>query len=109
MPRTSPPPPTPVRRALRQLGADIRAARTRRRLPMAVVAERALTTRPTLMKVERGDPAVSIGIYAAVLFVLGLVDSLALVASPARDDIGLGLDEARHPRRVRLPSGRPGG
>ncbi len=103
MPRTYQPPPTPVRRTLRQLGADIRAARTRRRLPMAVVAERALTTRPTLMKVERGDPTVSVGTWATVLFVLGLLDRLAAIAGPAGDEVGLALDEARQPRRVRTP------
>jgi transcriptional regulator with XRE-family HTH domain len=103
MPRTISSSPTPVRRALRQLGSDIRTARIRRRLPMAVVAERALTTRPTLTKVERGDPAVSIGTYATVLFVLGLIDRLATVAGSASDEVGLALDESRHPRRVRTP------
>ncbi len=106
MPRTASPPPIPVRRTLRQLGADIRAARARRRLPMAVVAERALTTRPTLMKVERGDPTVSIGTWATVLFVLGLLDRLATVAGPAGDEVGLALDEARQPRRIRMPASR---
>lgn len=37
-------PPGAVRRVLRMLGADIHDARRRRRLPMAVVAERAATT-----------------------------------------------------------------
>ena len=59
-------PPAAVRRVLRKLGADIRDAR-RRRLPMAVVAERVFTSRSTLQKVETGDINVSIGIYAAVL------------------------------------------
>eukprot|EP01033_Poteriospumella_lacustris_P020749 gene20749-15266_t len=43
-------PPAAVRRALRKLGADIHDARRRRKLPMAVVAERAFTSRPTLQK-----------------------------------------------------------
>lgn len=46
-------PPAAVRRALRKLGADIQDAR--RRLPMAVVAERAFTSRSTLQRVEAGD------------------------------------------------------
>jgi hypothetical protein len=45
-------PPAAVRRALRKLGADIRDARRRRRLPMAVVAGRAFTSRSTLQRVE---------------------------------------------------------
>ena len=48
-------PPAAVRRALRKLGADIHDARRRRRLPMAVVAERAFTSRSTLQRVEAGD------------------------------------------------------
>jgi transcriptional regulator with XRE-family HTH domain len=54
-------PPAAVRRALRKLGADIHDARRRRRLPMAVVAERAFTSRSTLQRVEAGDTNVSVG------------------------------------------------
>ena len=63
--------PIPVRRALGKLGTDIRDARRRRRIPTAVMAERALISRMTLNKVEKGNPGVSLGIYATVLFVLG--------------------------------------
>ncbi|MFO8002745.1 hypothetical protein [Thioalkalivibrio sp.] len=45
-------PPAAERRALRKLGADIRDVPRRRRLPMAVVAERAFTSRSTLQRVE---------------------------------------------------------
>lgn len=109
MARVSPPLPGAVVRALRKLGADIRDARRRRRLPMEAVAERALITRVTLMKVERGDPGVSLGIYATVLFVLGLADRLALVADPGLDSVGLALGGEQLPERVRLPTrkGKP--
>jgi transcriptional regulator with XRE-family HTH domain len=106
MSRIHPPLPPTVARALRKLGGDIRDARRRRRLPMETVAERALITRVTLGKVERGDPAVSLGIYATVLYVLGLVDRLALVADPGQDSVGLALEGERLPQRVRLPSRR---
>ncbi|UWM80900.1 hypothetical protein N2A41_19810 [Rhizobium sp. SRDI969] len=39
---------------------------------MAVVAERAFTSRSTLQKIEAEDTNVSIGIYAGVLQALGL-------------------------------------
>jgi transcriptional regulator with XRE-family HTH domain len=65
-----------VRHLLRKLGADIHDARRRRRLPMAVVAERAFTSRSTLQKVEAGDANVTVGIYAAVLQALGLLSGL---------------------------------
>ena len=51
--------PIPVTRALRKLGHDIRDARRRRRIPVAILAERASISRMTLNKVEKGDPGVS--------------------------------------------------
>lgn len=70
-------PPAAVQRALRKLGSDIHDARRRRRLPMAVVAEHAFTSGPTLQNIEAGDTSVGISIYAAVLLVLGLLNGLS--------------------------------
>lgn len=69
---------------------------------MAVVAERAFTSRSTLQKIEAGDTAVSIGIYAAVLQALGLLDGLSQVADIATDRVGQALSSAELPKRVRL-------
>lgn len=93
--------PLPVNRALRKLGGDIRDARRRRRLPMALVAERASTTRKTVMRIEQGDPGVSTGLLASVLFVLGLADRLGELADVRHDAQGLALEEERLPKRVR--------
>jgi len=93
--------PLPVRRALRKLGTDIRDARRRRRLPTATMAERARISRMTLNKVEKGDPGVGLGIYATVLFVLGLTERLADLADPGRDTLGLELETEALPKRIR--------
>ncbi len=93
--------PMPVRRALRKLGHDIRDARRRRRIPMAIAAERASISRPTLVKVEKGDPGVSIGSYATVLFVMGMADRLADLVDPKNDPVGLQLEEENLPKRIR--------
>ena len=74
--RSGPSIPLPVARALRKLGSDIRDARRRRRIPTATMAERASISRDTLHKVEKGHPGVQIGIYATVLFVLGLANRI---------------------------------
>jgi transcriptional regulator with XRE-family HTH domain len=95
--------PIPVKRALHTLGSDLRDARRRRRLPMALLAERALLSRTTLTKIERGDPGVSVGAYATVLFVLGMADRFADVADPRHDSVGRALDQERLPQRVRVP------
>jgi DNA-binding XRE family transcriptional regulator len=99
--RTAPPLPLPVKRALTRLGEDIKSARIRRRLTAEMMAERAFITRPTLVKVEKGDASVSLGIYATVLFVLGMIDRLGDVADIRKDELGLQLDEGRLPQRVR--------
>jgi hypothetical protein len=93
--------PIPVRRALRKLGHDIRDARRRRRIPAAIAAERASISRPTLLKIEKGDSGAAMGSYATVLFVMGLSDRLADVADPAHDATGLRLEEEHLPQRIR--------
>jgi len=95
--------PLPVRRALRKLGADIRDARLRRRIPTATMAERAQISRMTLNKVEKGDPGVALGTYATVLFVLGLTGRLADLADPGLDSVGLELESLALPKRIRTP------
>jgi hypothetical protein len=72
---------------------------------MAVVADRAFTTRTTLQRIEEGDPSVGMGIYAAVLHALGLLDGLAGVADIAADEQGRLLGASQLPKRVRLPRG----
>ena len=71
-------------------------------LPAGIVAERAFTSRPTLRRIETGDHAVSIGIYAAVLQALGLLDGLGLIADPGRDEAGLAIASAKLPERMRI-------
>ena len=93
--------PIPVRHALHKLGRDIRDARRRRRIPVAIAAQRASISRMTLAKIEKGDPGVAMGIYATVLFVLGLASPLADLADPKSDSVGLQLEEEHLPQRIR--------
>lgn len=93
--------PIPTRRALRKLGHDLRDARLRRRIPTAVMAERASISRTTLNKIEKGEPGTSIGAYATVLFVLGMTDQLAALADLRTDELGLQLEDERLPKRIK--------
>jgi transcriptional regulator with XRE-family HTH domain len=95
-------PTAAVRRVLRKLGADIHDARLRRRLPMAIVADRAFTSRTTLQRIEEGDASVGMGIYAAVLHALGLLDGLGQIADIGQDKVGQALATAELPARARL-------
>lgn len=101
--RVNPPIPLPVQRALAKLGDDIRTARLRRRIPTTLMAERAMITRTTLSKVEKGDAGVSLGIYATILFILGMTSRLAELADVRDDSVGLQLEEERLPKRISRP------
>jgi len=96
--------PLPVKRALRKLGQDIKDARRRRRIPVSIAAQRASISKNTLLNIEKGDPAVGIGLYASVLFVLGLVERLADIADLKSDAVGLQLEEEQLPQRIRIAS-----
>jgi transcriptional regulator with XRE-family HTH domain len=96
--------PIPVTRVLKKLGQDLRDARRRRRLPMRLIAERAAISRTTLNKIESGDSGVSLGAYAKIFFVLGMIERLSDLADPRFDKLGLGLEAENLPKRIRLSS-----
>jgi transcriptional regulator with XRE-family HTH domain len=92
--------PRPARTALSKLAQDIVIARKKRRISTVSMAERAFISRGTLYKLERGDPSVSMGIYATVLSILGLVDGLGAVADRRNDSLGLDIEEDRLPKKI---------
>ena len=69
---------------LQQMGEQIKASRLRRRLSVELVAQRAGVSRATVWNVEKGNPSISIGIYAAVLHALNNMDQDLLLV--AKDD-----------------------
>lgn len=93
----------PVKRALKRLGHDLSDARKRRRIPMRLAAERASISRATLSKIEKGDEGVSLGAYAKILFVLGMIQRLEELADPKFDELGRGLESENLPKRIRIP------
>ncbi|MGH8278936.1 MAG: helix-turn-helix domain-containing protein [Gammaproteobacteria bacterium] len=104
MPRISPTLLPRLIRLLRELGGKLRAARLRRAYTAETVAQRAGIGRPTLLRVERGDPAVALGVYARVLQALGLENDLGQIA--ANDELGRKLQDAGLGQRVRAPRRR---
>jgi len=97
--------PPVVANALRQLGENIAIARARRRESQRVWAERIGISVPTLIRLEKGDPTVSMGAYASALWLMGRGQALGDLAAPATDLGALELDvrEARRLRPVRAP------
>lgn len=90
-----------IEKILATLGGNIKLARLRRRLSMEQISERAGISRPTLTKIEKGKPNVSIGLYSHVLFVLGLANDLLNVAND--DELGRKLQDAKLIVKNRAP------
>jgi transcriptional regulator with XRE-family HTH domain len=83
------------------LGQRLRDARLRRRFSMETVCLRANLSRPTLYKIENGDPSVAIGFYVQVLRVLGLLGDLSFIGK--EDTLGRRLQDESLPQRKRAP------
>jgi transcriptional regulator with XRE-family HTH domain len=100
MARTTPSVLPRIKRELASLGDRLRQARLRRAYAAETIAQRAGITRKTLGRVEQGDPAVALGIYARVLQALGLEADLALIAKD--DELGRRLQDLalKQPRRA---------
>ena len=100
MSRTAPSLLPRLTRLLEALGSNLKLARLRRKFSAETVAQRAGISRKTMYRVEQGDPAVALGIYARVMQALGLEQDLSLLA--ADDLLGRKLQDAAlsAPRRA---------
>lgn len=92
--------------ALRRLGQNIAIARVRRNEPQRIWAQRIGVSIPTYLRLEKGDPAVSMAAYASALWLMGRIDSLPEIAAPEKDLGALERDVrvARQRSRVRAPA-----
>ncbi|MEW5770200.1 MAG: helix-turn-helix domain-containing protein [Pseudomonadota bacterium] len=71
--------------ALAALGEQLALARLRRQESQRQWAGRLGVSVPTLIRMEKGDPTVRMGVYATALWLLGLSGGLAELAAPAKD------------------------
>ena len=95
--------PPVVVQSLKSLGENLAIARVRRKESQRLWAQRLGVSVPTLIRMERGEPAVSIGTYALALWMIGCIRELPQIADPVRDHGALELDvrKARERRSVR--------
>ncbi len=77
--------PLPVLMHLQELGANLSIARKRRREPLKAWAQRIGVSEPTLMRMEKGDPSVSMAVYATALWLVGRSQVLPQLAAPEHD------------------------
>jgi len=78
--------------ALSQLGADLAVARLRRKESLKTWAKRLGVSVPTLLRLEAGEPNVSLGVLATALWLIGRDTALAALATPKEDRGALELD-----------------
>ncbi|MEZ2298647.1 XRE family transcriptional regulator [Variovorax sp. RCC_210] len=101
---------------LEKLGADLAVARLRRKESLKTWAKRLGITVPTLLRLEAGDPGVSIGIVATALWLIRRDGELAHLAAPEHDQGAIELDvrqamelgraRARASAEVRITAGQ---
>lgn len=90
-----------VMHALGCMGRNIRIARKKRRIPVGDFAARLGVSAPTVTRLEKGDPGVSIGCLAQALRALGELHRLEELLDMAADDAGLVMEAAALPQRIR--------
>lgn len=94
MPASSPPVSPSAQDILVRLGSRLRAARKQQGVSSVSAAEAAGISRMTLHRIERGEPTVAIGAWAAAAGALGLfLDVQGATARPASEPL---------PARIRL-------
>ncbi|WP_044615304.1 helix-turn-helix domain-containing protein [Gynuella sunshinyii] len=79
------------KKVLSILGENLTLAMKRRDITQEMMHSRTGISKPTLRKISKGDPSVSLGHYVNVLAVLGLLDDLAKVAFD--DELGRKLQD----------------
>jgi DNA-binding XRE family transcriptional regulator len=95
--------PAALARALKDLGGNLALARQRRKESQRTWATRLSVSVPTLIRMEKGDPSVGMGVYATALWLMGRHAALPEVAAPAHDLNALEQDiEAVRQRSKRL-------
>jgi DNA-binding XRE family transcriptional regulator len=94
-------PPYQVEQALKKLGSDLKTARLRRNLTAQEAAQKIGTSRFAVADAEKGKPSTSVAVYAALLWVYGLIDQLSDLADPGNDEEGTKFALAREPLRAR--------
>jgi hypothetical protein len=78
--------------ALSQLGADLAVARLRRKESLKTWSKRLGVSVPTLLRLEAGEPNVSLGVLATALWLIGRDAALGALATPREDRGALELE-----------------
>lgn len=95
------PSPAKIGLAAKHIGAHVVIWRKLNGLTADQVCQRAGISRPTLRKVESGDPTVTLETFLNVLRALGRLDSVVEALDPYETDFGRARADQALPERVR--------
>lgn len=90
-----------VNKALARLGSDINIARRKRRMSISDLATRMRMSEGTVMRLEKGEPGVSIQALGMALLALGEIRRLHGLMDMSLDNTGLLSDVEALPKRIR--------
>ncbi|MDO9396161.1 MAG: helix-turn-helix transcriptional regulator [Herbiconiux sp.] len=90
-----------TRRNALTLGARLTEWRKLQDLTAEQVAQRAGISKPTLWKLESGDPGVSLGVLLDVVRALGFTDQLLDAVDPLSTELGRARAGQALPKRIR--------
>ncbi len=92
--------PRPVKRAQRDIAANLDLARRQQRISVAVLADRTALSQPTISKLlNKGEG--SLETFLRVSFTLGMLDNVVGATDPLTTPLGRILAEEDIPQRVR--------
>lgn len=89
-----------IQAAADALGQRIATARKRRKIRQADMATKTGLSRSTIQSIERGEVTCSLGALLNVLWTLGLMKEIELIADPGLDRDGLSLALSTESKRV---------
>ena len=90
-----------LRRSAATFGEDIRTWRKIQRLTIADVARRAGVSENTVMRLEKGEPGVSLGAILSIAQALGQLDLMSSAMDPMKTELGQLRLRGELPERVR--------
>jgi len=99
--------PASAAKALADFGENLALARQRRKESLRAWASRMAVSVPTLIRMEKGDPSVGMGVYATALWLMGRHAALPEVAAPEHDATALAQDIEAVRQRGRRMSRKP--
>lgn len=98
MPRQNTPPtefPQAVLQEIEQLGRNIAIARRRRGETQGQWAKKLGVSQPTMARIERGDPSVTMASYVMCMWLINQAEGLADLVAPLSDHAALEREVAR--------------